>query len=578
MNVKRFKSEKKVRNPKKEMTPIQDIENTFKILGKKAAHARYTEFVNLKQIEANSEYELKFKHIKCRSWSGVLVVTLVMRPDKFSCPFNCHYCPNEPGQPRSYLSSEPAVARANQNDFDPVKQFNCRLDMLRKNGHTLNKIEIIVLGGTFSSYPRTYQEEFCRDIFYAANTFESESREKMSILDEQNVNETTNVRIIGISLETRPDLITHYELMRFRKLGCTRIQIGVQHTDNFILEKLNRGHTVEQSIKAIKLMKNYGFKVDVHIMPDLPYSDPEADKVMFHHILDTSNFKPDYLKIYPCLDVDFTEIRNWKQDGRWKPYSEEGNGEKLYEVCKYAKSISKYYIRFNRIQRDFPEEKPGLLGYQSNNIRCNFRQLLQNQCKKEGIVCKCIRCCEVKHRAFTKNHWYYIDKYDASEGTEYFISCTSYDRSILYGFVRLRIGSETFQKSALIRELHVYGSISDVKEKADGHSTQHKGVGKNLMAIAELIAYRNKFYNILVISGVGVREYYKKLGYTNNFKGYYMKKRIKLSWQMLRVVWLFMKLIFYWTLKKIFIHNIYETFNKNSNNMYSMFSCTNINK
>ena len=290
---------------------MDDIENLFKLLGKKAAQTKYNELVKSKQVEANSEYELKFKHIKARSWSGVLVVTLVMKPDKFSCPNDCHYCPNEPGQPRSYLSSEPAVARANRHDFDAVRQFNARLEVLRRNGHLLNKIEIIVLGGTFSSYPRSYQEEFCRDIFYAANVFGQQCenlRERKSISDEQLENETSILRIIGISLETRPDMITVHELLRFRYLGCTRVQIGVQHTDNYILEKLNRGHTVEQSIDAITLLRNYGFKVDVHVMPDLPYSNPELDKLMFFDILCSSDFKPDYLKIYPCLDVDFTEI------------------------------------------------------------------------------------------------------------------------------------------------------------------------------------------------------------------------------------------------------------------------------
>jgi ELP3 family radical SAM enzyme/protein acetyltransferase len=531
---------------------MDDIENLFKLLGKKAAQTKYNELVKSKQVEANSEYELKFKHIKARSWSGVLVVTLVMKPDKFSCPNDCHYCPNEPGQPRSYLSSEPAVARANRHDFDAVRQFNARLEVLRRNGHLLNKIEIIVLGGTFSSYPRSYQEEFCRDIFYAANVFGQQCenlRERKSISDEQLENETSILRIIGISLETRPDMITVHELLRFRYLGCTRVQIGVQHTDNYILEKLNRGHTVEQSIDAITLLRNYGFKVDVHVMPDLPYSNPELDKLMFFDILCSSDFKPDYLKIYPCLDVDFTEIRNWKKNGTWLPYSEEGKGEQLYDVCKYAKTISKYYIRFNRIQRDFPEEKSGLLGYNSNNIRANFRQLLQNQCKKEGIVCKCIRCCEVKHRHFDKNHNFFLDIYKASGGIEYFISCASQDRSILYGFVRLRLSKNNLQQCAFIRELHVYGTIRDINNKGTNHCTQHKGIGKALMNMAEMYAFFNGYSKILVISGVGVREYYKKLGYFYQQHGFYMAKNMSfLSFVTNIIKYLYM--LFYMTITK----------------------------
>jgi ELP3 family radical SAM enzyme/protein acetyltransferase len=532
---------------------IEELDKLFKLKGKKVAQKKYYELLQNRQIAENPELELKFKHIKCRSWSGVLVVTLVMRPDKFSCPNNCHYCPNEPGQPRSYLSSEPAVSRANENDFDPIRQFNSRLSMLHKNGHLLNKIEIIVLGGTFSSYPRDYQEEFCRDIFYAANTFNQNIRDKFDILKEQKINETAIVRIIGISLETRPDSITPLELMRFRKLGCTRVQIGVQHTDDDILKTLNRGHTVKTSIKAIKLLRNYGFKVDVHIMPDLPGSDPDKDKIMMYKILETSDFKPDYLKIYPCLDVEYTEIRNWKNQGLWKPYSEEGKGEKLLEVCMYAKQYSKYYIRFNRIQRDFPEERPGVIGYSSDNIRANFRQLLQNECKKKGISCKCIRCCEVKHRKFDINHKYFVDKYLASQGIEYFICCASPDRKILYGFVRLRLCKDNFQNCAFIRELHVYGTINDIHDKAIKNSTQHKGIGKTLMKIAELYSYINGYKQILVISGVGVREYYKRIGYTFQENGYYMQKVITFHHMIILVI----NLLFVWFKRILNVFKVY---------------------
>ena len=313
----------------------------------------------------------------------------------------------------------------------------------------------------------------------------------------------------------------------------------MQHTDNLILEKLNRGHTVETSIKAIKLLRNHGFKVDVHIMPDLPGSNPEKDKEMMYKILHTSDFKPDYLKIYPCLDVEHTEIRNWKLAGLWKPYSEEGKGEKLLDVCMYAKQYSKYYIRFNRIQRDFPEERPGIIGYNSDNIRANFRQILQNECKKQGITCKCIRCCEVKHRAFDKNHKYFVDKYPASDGIEYFISCASQDRSVLYGFVRLRLSKQNFAKCAFIRELHVYGTINDIQDKGTENSTQHKGIGKKLMKMAEIYSYINGYTNILVISGVGVREYYKKIGYAFQERGYYMIKCMSIINFIMNIIRLF---------------------------------------
>ena len=273
---------------------------------------KYVQLMNEKQMDL-----LTYKPV--RSWSGVLVITVVMRPDKFSCPHNCYYCPAEPGQPRSYLSNEPAVARANEVNFDAVSQMYSRLCTLRQNGHKIDKLEIIVLGGTFSAYPRDYQYEFIRDLFFAANTFnvhlnleenieKAITKTKYNLFDEQRGNENAYHKVIGISLETRPDHINKYEIMRLRNYGCTRVQLGVQHTDNAILDFVNRGHHVEQSVKAIHMLRTNGFKIDIHIMPDLPGSNPEKDKIMIKKILESPDFIPDYLKIYPCLDVDFIEV------------------------------------------------------------------------------------------------------------------------------------------------------------------------------------------------------------------------------------------------------------------------------
>ena len=485
------------------------------------------------------DIEELIKPIKAvRSWSGVLVVTVVLRPDKFSCPNDCHYCPNEPGQPRSYLSSEPAVSRANRHEFDAVRQFNARLTMLHNNGHVLDKIEIIVLGGTFSSYPRSYQEEFIRDLFYAANIYTlKETRESFDLASEKEINETADKKIIGISLETRPDLITKYELKRFRKMGCTRVQIGVQHTDNDILDYVNRGHTTEQSVKAILLLKQSGFKVDVHIMPDLPGTTPEKDKEMIKKTLTHSDYIPDYLKLYPCLDVDFTEIRKWKETGKWKPYTEFNKGQTLLEVCLEAKRYSKEYIRFNRIQRDFPAEKPDVLGFASDHIKSNFRQTLQIFAKKNGVYCKCIRCREVKNMR-VNNPILNIQKYDASLGKETFISIDSKNYKTLYGFIRLRYNSKDhsvfteLNNFALIRELHVYGYIQPTQNKSIKAQVQHRGFGKMLVARAEIEAYLNGYRQIAVISGVGVRNYYRKLGYTLQFQTEYMCKNLNI-WKIL---------------------------------------------
>tara|TARA_B110000977_G_scaffold201886_1_gene299798 strand:- start:3226 stop:4902 length:1677 start_codon:yes stop_codon:yes gene_type:complete len=502
----------------------------------------YVHLMNEKQMNI-----LTYKRV--RSWSGVLIITVVMRPDKFSCPHNCYYCPNEPGQPRSYLSNEPAVARANRYKFDAVSQVHGRLLMLQKNGHKIDKLEIIVLGGTFSAYPRDYQKEFIRDIFFAANTFcdkDFENLRRGSLVQEQKINEITQYKIIGISLETRPDHINQGEIMRLRDYGCTRVQLGVQHTDNEILDYVNRGHHVDASIKAIKMLRTNGFKIDIHVMPDLPGSNPTKDKYMMKRILESPEFIPDYLKIYPCLDVDFTEIRKWKQTGKWKPYADRDNGEAIVDVVLYAKKLSKEYIRFNRIQRDFCEERENTIGYASKNIRSNFRQQIQQKMAKEGVSCKCIRCKEIKNNPLESSYIRYkMTTYNTFGGKEYFISCHS--KQYILGFVRLRINEADHQPCykhlhdyAFIRELHVYGTVVPTSEQSC--KIQHLGIGKNLMCIAQALSAYNGKVNIAVISGVGVREYYRKRGFVYENCGHYMLKTLNM-FEIVLFFWKYLYLI-----------------------------------
>jgi len=536
------------------------------MITKKDQLAHYKEKVENKKQKPCIDTETKLRGHAVRSWSGVVVITTVMKPSKFSCPHDCHYCPNEPGQPRSYLSSEPAVARANQVDFDAVGQFYSRAKTLERIGHRIDKIELIILGGTFSSYPREYQTDYIRDLYYAANVYPvtlTKSRKRHSLQIEKKINEKSEHRIIGCVLETRPDSITPYELHRFRKLGCTRIQIGVQHTDDSILEKVNRGHGVKESITAIKLIRQAGFKLDIHIMPDLPGTTPYKDKEMIKKVLTEEEFKPDHLKLYPCLDADFSVLRDWKTSGEWEPYAEKENGDILLEVCLTAKIYSQYFCRFNRIQRDFPEAKPGLIGYESETIPANFRQLLMAEAKSQGIDCKCIRCREPKHRS-PKRIKYFTEKYRASEGEEYFVSAESPNRSILYGFVRVRIQDEQskgqqiksyfpeLEGAALVRELHVYGTVIPVNEKrSKQHSTQHRGIGTSLMRRAENISVINSKNKVAVISGVGVREFYKaKLNYKLVGQGEYMIKDLNYAFVKLRYLIVLVQL-FYNNLKEL---------------------------
>ena len=520
------------------------IRGQKKMPGKAILSTCYQELKKMGKIEPNLNLERYLIHKKTRSQSGVVVITIVMRPDKFSCPFNCHMCPDERiangatvDMPRSYLSTEPAEMRAMEVDFDTVLQFRSRMMTLEKNGHKPDKAEIIVLGGTFSTYPRSYQEEFIRDIYYAANTYfdysETTPRERYSIKLEQQKNESAECHIVGITLETRPDQINKAEIERLRNYGCTRVQLGVQHTNNDILDIINRRHHVEHSIKAIQMLKENGFKVDIHIMPDLPGSNPELDKVMMMDIFTTPYFQPDYLKIYPCLDVQYTEIRKWKENGRWKPYAEQNNGRDLIDVVVYAKRLMPRWMRVNRVQRDFPmaSEKNNNVGYVSNTIPTNFRQLVLKELANYGQTCQCINCREIKDNPSDPTRAkLMIEEYEASEGKEFFISFNTEDMKYLYGFIRLRFNynkkNGPFKETdmALIRELHVYGSVEKVNEKELSSTVQHMGFGKRLIKEAECIAWDNGYSEMAIISAVGTRNYYRKFGY--ELKNTYMVKQL----------------------------------------------------
>ena len=436
-----------------------------------------------------------------RSWSGVLVITVVMKPDAFSCAHNCAYCPNETKKnggkhdmPRSYLSSEPAVMRAMENDFDTTRQVHARLNQLRSLGHVLDKLEIIVLGGTFSEYPKKYREEFMNDLFYAANVYDTTSRPKHGLFEEQKLNKNAKYKIIGVSIETRPDSICKQELRRLRTYGVTRVQLGIQHTDDAILGNINRGHDSRSGVLAIKMLKANGFKVDVHVMPDLPGSDPDGDARMLETVIAHPDYSPDYMKIYPCLDVEHTEIRRWKESGTWKPYAET-NYDKLVDVIVGAKSIVPKYIRLNRIQRDFPEETPERIGYSSKTIRSNLRQLIQDVCERRGVRCACVRCREIKNNTYTGLPVYTVEHYEASGGHEYFISAnTNEDRLSIRSPARERVErrERVFQRDTKLRyhtrssrvRLSVvdYGSVVERSRPAQGHRkvSRHDGVRRGV--------------------------------------------------------------------------------------------------
>lgn len=474
-----------------------------------------------------------------RSDSGIINVSVSLPPDKFSCKYNCYFCPNEPGMPRSYLSNEDVFKRALEVEFDTVQQVYSRLRVLETNGHPIDKIEFRVLGGTFSCYSKEVADTFIRDLYYAANTyFEGRDSDRGTILEEQNKNVTAKVHVVGLGVETRPDMITLEEIVRLRLYGVTRVELGVQHTDDELLKKVNRGHGVAESKNAIKLLKDYGFKVEIHIMTDLPGATPEGDKDCYRLVLrDDPDLIPDYMKDYPCLDVSFTKIRKWKEQGKWKPYAEnDSSASELMDVLIWRQQITPPWVRVNRIQRDFHEEDEdtGVLGFKSDSIRTNLAQLVKDAAEKQGIYCQCIRCCEVRHEKFRVADITYEAMplpLGASGAKEYFIRAVvkKEPRPLLLGFLRLRLGdlhdsvmAELVGHTAMIRELHVYGSVSVVGNSVAHGSAQHLGIGKQLLLMAEIIAIKAGYDHMAIISGIGVRDYYRKRGY--ELRGTYMMK------------------------------------------------------
>jgi ELP3 family radical SAM enzyme/protein acetyltransferase len=478
------------------------------------------------------DYNLKKKIIKKiqKSQSGIISVTVLTSgtPEytnkngervkgTFSCLHNCSFCPNEKPseannwtqQPKSYLYTEPAVLRANQNNFDPIKQMNSRISSLEKMGHEIDKIELLVLGGTWSEYPKEYQEEFITKLYYAANVYYNKREEILTLEQEIEINETAKIHIIGLTLEMRSDSINIKEIERLRRFNCTRVQLGIQHIDNEILKMNNRGESVEKTKQAIKLLKNNCYKIDGHLMLNLYGSSVEKDKQMLDEILTNPELQLDQLKIYPCAVVPFTKIKELYEAGIYKPYDD----KYLYELIKYFKMNITKQFRINRIIRDISGHY--IIGGYSQQFVSTRQKLLEDM-KINNWSCKCIRCREIKGNKI-ENAELEIMEYEASGGTEYFISFES--GNYLIGFIRLRLNKDNnkilsiLENSALIRELHVYSTLSNVGNN-DTHSLQHKGYGRRLIEKAEEIAKLNGFNKIAIIAGTGVRNYYKKFGYS----------------------------------------------------------------
>ncbi len=453
-----------------------------------------------------------------RTLSGIAPVAVLTKP--YPCPGKCAYCPTEKNVPQSYLSNEPAVMRAIRCNYDPYKQVQSRLSALKANGHEPNKIELIVIGGTWSALPENYKYWYIMRCFRAANEFEKAQNVKIKIkndnvkckiiklkkqlLKEQKRNEIAKYKIIGITLETRPDYINEKELWQMRELGCTRVELGVQAVDDKILKLNKRGHGVAEIVQATELLKNFGFKITYHIMPGLPGSSAKKDLAMFKKMFTDERFRPDQLKFYPTVVTRGSLLYKWWKAGKYKPYG----GKTLENLIINCKKAVPEYVRIIRLIRDIPAES-----IVAGNIITNLRQVMKNK----GVKCRCIRCREAREREFkVESLKLKVIKYKSSGGMEYFLSYESVGGKVLYGFCRLRLKDvksplpPLLKGAAIIRELHVYGELVPVGKLK---KIQHAGLGKALMREAEKIALKSGHKKIVVISGVGVRGYYRKLGY-----------------------------------------------------------------
>ena len=484
------------------------------------------------QISQTLALEKILRKRSIRTMSGIAPVAVLTKP--YPCPGTCAYCPRESDVPASYLSNEPAVMRAIRCGYDPYKQVALRLLALENNGHEPNKIEIIVIGGTWSYLPTKYKYWYILNCFKAANDYQlirlkhqktlkaeisfklkltspykknlSLGDLKKALMKEQVKNEKTDYKIIGLTLETRPDYISQKELREMRDLGCTRVEIGVQAIDDEILKLNKRGHGVAAISEATKRLKEFGFKVTYHLMPALPGATPRKDLALFKQLFTDERFQPDQIKFYPTVVTKGSLLYKWYKAGKYKPYSD----EVLQKLIAGCKAVVPTYVRIIRLIRDIPGES-----IVAGNKITNLRQVM----KDRGVKCNCIRCREVKDGKIEAGAGLNVVAYPASGGEEFFISADSRDGQTLYGFCRLRLDNNSPVAPAIIRELHVYGELVPVGSKK---MVQHSGLGKKLLAAAEKLATASGVSKIAVISGIGVREYYRKFGYKLE-EGYMVK-------------------------------------------------------
>lgn len=514
-------------------TPREKITN---IKGKYAKEFNFNEVLKNATILSYSTEEEKqiltqlLRRRTTRTLSGVSVIAIMTKP--LSCPGTCVYCPGQDSQPgqkvaQSYTGQEPAAMRSIHNNYDAYRQVKSRIGDLEAIGHTVDKIELIVMGGTFLSSAIIYQEEFIK------GAYEGILEKRVNTLEEvKRLAEKSKRRLIGLTIETRPDYCTEPYVDRMLNYGATRVEIGIQTVFDEIYKKNNRGHTTQDSIDAIRIAKDAGFKINAHMMPNLPGSNFAKDLESFDILFSHPEYRPDMLKIYPCLVIKGTKLYDWWKDDRYTPYS-------LDELINLIAKIKQHlppYVRIQRIMRDIPASL-----IEAGCNKSNLRQLVNKRLKELDINCNCIRCREygiikrdrnIEEGFFNNIKLNRLD-YKASLGHETFLSYENKKEGYLVGYLRLRKPSEFAHrpelrdgKTMIIREVRVVGELVPKDAKPlNNNQLQHRGYGKLLMENAEKIAVED--YNskkLAVISGIGARDWFYKLGY--KLDGYYVSKKL----------------------------------------------------
>ncbi|MEA3304167.1 MAG: tRNA uridine(34) 5-carboxymethylaminomethyl modification radical SAM/GNAT enzyme Elp3 [Patescibacteria group bacterium] len=510
---------------------------------------RYNELIADGKAEDCPNFRKILRKRGVRSLSGVSVISLLTK--SFGCPGQCIYCPEYEKLPKSYIPDEPAVLRAELNQFDPVKQIHNRLRSLEITGHKIEKNDVRIIGGTWSFYPKEYQEEFIKGIYDAFNSYQDTKQYieetdlasskfasftlqkgyklpvSQTLEEAKQKNVDAFCKVVGIAIETRPDWIDQEEIVRMRKYGVTRVEIGYQTTHDEINEKNKRGHGNKESIEATRLLKDAGFKVVAHMMPNLLGSTPDLDRSAMQRVFEDQAFRPDELKIYPMVVTDHSELTQIWKDGGFTAYDD----ETLIELmCDLELAVAPY-CRINRTYRDIPADH-----ILEGSTLSNLRQIVEQRIQKRGQKVVDIRSREIKDKINDPNNVILKTiEYQASGGKEYFLSFEDPDDHTLFSLLRLRIPSQHFSgevhyipelnNAAIIREIHTFGDQLSVGQKGNGFG-QHMGFGKKLIAQAEKIIQENypSIDKIAVISGVGVQGYYAKRGYEK--QGEYMVKKM----------------------------------------------------